>query len=99
MAGGVPEPPVRSPAAGSSPPAAPPLAAGDFARFEELTGHRILERYGMSETLFTLSNPYEDRRPGTVGLPIPGCEVRIVDEAGAAPRPASPGDPSSRATA
>ena len=58
------------------------LAAGDFARFEELTGHRILERYGMSETLFTLSNPYENRRPGTVGLPIPGCDVRIVDEAG-----------------
>ena len=58
------------------------LAAGDFARFEELTGHRILERYGMSETLFTLSNPYDDRRPGTVGLPIPGCDVRIVDEAG-----------------
>jgi malonyl-CoA/methylmalonyl-CoA synthetase len=58
------------------------LAAGDFRRFEELTGHRILERYGMSETLFTLSNPYEDRRPGTVGLPIPGYEVRIVDETG-----------------
>jgi acyl-CoA synthetase (AMP-forming)/AMP-acid ligase II len=36
----------------------------------------------MTETLFTLSNPYEDRRPGTVGLPIPGCEIRIVDEAG-----------------
>lgn len=58
------------------------LAAGDFRQFEELTGHRILERYGMSETLFTLSNPYEDRRAGTVGLPIPGCDVRIVDEAG-----------------
>lgn len=58
------------------------LSAGDFHRFEALTGHRILERYGMSETLFTLSNPYEDRRAGTVGLPIPGCEVRIVDEAG-----------------
>jgi acyl-CoA synthetase (AMP-forming)/AMP-acid ligase II len=58
------------------------LSADDFHRFEELTGHRILERYGMSETLFTLSNPYEDRRPGTVGLPIPGCEIRIVDEAG-----------------
>jgi acyl-CoA synthetase (AMP-forming)/AMP-acid ligase II len=58
------------------------LPAEDFQRFEEATGHRILERYGMSETLFTLSNPYEDRRPGTVGLPIPGCEIRIVDETG-----------------
>jgi acyl-CoA synthetase (AMP-forming)/AMP-acid ligase II len=57
-----------------------PLPADDFQRFEEATGHRILERYGMSETLFTLSNTYEDRRPGTVGLPIPGCEIRIVDE-------------------
>jgi malonyl-CoA/methylmalonyl-CoA synthetase len=66
------------------------LSAGDFALFEELTGHRILERYGMSETLFTLSNPYEDRRPGTVGLPILGCEVRIVDEAG---REAAAGEP------
>ena len=66
------------------------LAAGDFRRFEELTGHRILERYGMSETLFTLSNPYEDRRPGTVGLPIPGCEVRVVEEAG---RDAAAGEP------
>ncbi len=66
------------------------LAAGDFARFEQLTGHRILERYGMSETLFTLSNPFEDRRPGTVGLPVPGCEVRIVDEAG---RDAVAGEP------
>ena len=58
------------------------LPADDFRRFEEATGHRILERYGMSETLFTLSNPYEDRRPGTVGFPVPGCEIRIVDEAG-----------------
>ena len=58
------------------------LSAEDFASFQSATGHRILERYGMSETLFTLSNPYEDRRPGTVGLPIPGCRVRIVDEAG-----------------
>jgi malonyl-CoA/methylmalonyl-CoA synthetase len=65
------------------------LAADDFLRFEELTGHRILERYGMSETLFTLSNTYEDRRPGTVGLPTPGCEIRIVDESG---REAAPGE-------
>ncbi len=66
------------------------LSADDLLRFEELTGHRILERYGMSETLFTLSNPYEDRRPGTVGLPITGCEIRIVDDAG---RDAAPGEP------
>jgi acyl-CoA synthetase (AMP-forming)/AMP-acid ligase II len=58
------------------------LSAEDFAAFESATGHRILERYGMSETLFTFSNPYEDRRPGTVGLPVPGCVARIVDDAG-----------------
>jgi malonyl-CoA/methylmalonyl-CoA synthetase len=58
------------------------LPADDFAAFEERTGHRILERYGMSETLFTLSNPWEDRRPGTVGLPVPGCEARIVGDGG-----------------
>jgi acyl-CoA synthetase (AMP-forming)/AMP-acid ligase II len=58
------------------------LSADDFSAFEELTGHRILERYGMSETLFTLSNPYEDRRPGTVGLPVPGCEARIAGDGG-----------------
>jgi len=69
-----------------------PLPADDFQRFEEATGHRILERYGMSETLFTLSNTYEDRRPGTVGLPIPGCEIRIVDEAGHEAPPDEPGE-------
>jgi malonyl-CoA/methylmalonyl-CoA synthetase len=69
-----------------------PLPADDFRRFEELTGHRILERYGMSETLFTLSNPYEDRRPGTVGRPVPGCEARIVDDAGEDVPPGEPGE-------
>jgi acyl-CoA synthetase (AMP-forming)/AMP-acid ligase II len=59
------------------------LPADDFARFEELTGHRILERYGMSETLFTLSNTYEDRQPGTVGFPVPGCDARVADDSGA----------------
>jgi len=68
------------------------LAADDFRSFEELTGHRILERYGMSETLFTLSNPYENRRPGTVGLPVPGCDVRLVDEAGRESAPGEPGE-------
>ncbi len=60
------------------------LPADDFRAFADATGHAILERYGMSETLFTLSNPYVgERRPGTVGLPVPGCEVRIVDDGGA----------------
>ena len=60
-----------------------PLPGSDFALFREKTGHAILERYGMTETLFTLSNPYAgERRPGTVGLPAPGCAARIVDEGG-----------------
>ncbi|MEO6324669.1 MAG: AMP-binding protein [Thermoanaerobaculia bacterium] len=60
-----------------------PLPADDFHAFEAATGHRILERYGMTETLFTLSNPYDgERRPGTVGQPVPGCAVRVVDDAG-----------------
>ncbi len=60
-----------------------PLPAADFEAFRAKTSHAILERYGMSETLFTLSNPYDgERRPGTVGLPTPGCAVRIVDDDG-----------------
>ena len=44
------------------------------------TGHAILERYGMTETNMITSNPYEgDRRPGTVGFPLPGIELRITD--------------------
>ena len=59
------------------------LPAPDFAAFREKTGHAILERYGMSETLFTLSNPHDgERRPGTVGLPVSGCSVRLVGDDG-----------------
>ena len=59
------------------------LPASDHEAFERLTGQRILERYGMSETGFTLSNPYEGpRRAGTVGFAVPGYAVRVVDEAG-----------------
>lgn len=69
------------------------LPADDFRAFAAATGHAILERYGMSETLFTLSNPYDgERRPGTVGLPVPGCEVRIVDDAGAVVPDGEPGE-------
>ncbi|HUH01691.1 MAG TPA: AMP-binding protein [Kofleriaceae bacterium] len=60
-----------------------PLAVAHSDDFHALTGHRILERYGMSETLITLSNPLEgERRPGSVGHPVPGCEIRIVADDG-----------------
>ncbi len=69
------------------------LPADDFARFEALTGHRILERYGMTETLLTLSNPYEgERRPGSVGRPVPSCETRVVAEDGQTSPPGEPGE-------
>jgi malonyl-CoA/methylmalonyl-CoA synthetase len=60
-----------------------PLLVQTFEEFEVRTGHRILERYGMTETGMNTSNPlHAERKPGTVGLPLPGVEVRIVDEAG-----------------
>jgi malonyl-CoA/methylmalonyl-CoA synthetase len=58
-----------------------PLLAETHRSFELRTGHRILERYGMTETNMNTSNPYEgDRRAGTVGLPLPGVELRIMAE-------------------
>jgi malonyl-CoA/methylmalonyl-CoA synthetase len=57
-----------------------PLSPETFAEFRKLTGHDILERYGMTETGMNLSNPYAGPRiPGTVGTPLPGVSVRIVD--------------------
>jgi malonyl-CoA/methylmalonyl-CoA synthetase len=57
-----------------------PLAPETFAAFRELTGHDILERYGMTETGMNLSNPLAGPRlPGTVGTPLPGVSIRIVD--------------------
>ncbi len=62
-----------------------PLLPDTFRQFEARTGQRILERYGMSETVMLTSNPYDgNRAAGTVGLPLPGVEVRVVDEAGRA---------------
>ena len=59
-----------------------PLLAETHLRFEERTGHRILERYGMTETNMNTSNPYDgDRRAGTVGFPLPGVAVKITDPA------------------
>jgi malonyl-CoA/methylmalonyl-CoA synthetase len=58
-----------------------PLLAETHVAFEGRTGHRILERYGMTETNMNTSNPYDgDRRAGTVGLPLPGVELRIMAE-------------------
>ncbi|MBJ3763770.1 malonyl-CoA synthase [Maribius pontilimi] len=57
-----------------------PLLAETHRRFEERTGHRILERYGMTETNMNTSNPYDgERRAGTVGFPLPGVELKITD--------------------
>ena len=62
-----------------------PLLADTFKQFEARTGQRILERYGMSETVMLTSNPYDgNRMPGTVGLPLPGVEVRVTGERGQA---------------
>jgi len=69
-----------------------PLLAESHRRFEELTGHRILERYGMTETGMIASNPYEGERiAGTVGYPLPGVQVRICDENGATVGVGEPG--------
>ncbi len=61
-----------------------PLLAETHAQWRSATGHAILERYGMTETNMNTSNPYEnERRPGSVGFPLPGIEVKVCDEAGA----------------
>lgn len=60
-----------------------PLPAAVHEAFRARFGHVILERYGMTETLMTLSNPYGgERRAGTVGFPLPGISTRIVGAAG-----------------
>jgi malonyl-CoA/methylmalonyl-CoA synthetase len=60
-----------------------PLLAETHVEFEKRSGHRILERYGMTETGMLTSNPLEgERRPGTVGFPLPGTAVRVMNDAG-----------------
>lgn len=57
-----------------------PLAAQVLEEFRARFGHTILERYGMSETFMIASNPYVgERRPGSVGLPLPGVSVRLLN--------------------
>ncbi len=63
-----------------------PLLPETFEAWRERTGHTIVERYGMSETVMLCSNPYHpqdgDRRAGTVGRALPGVQVRVRDEQG-----------------
>lgn len=60
-----------------------PLLAETFAEWKERTGHDILERYGMSETVMLTSNPYDgERRGGTVGFPLPGVQLRVRGDDG-----------------
>ena len=62
-------------------------------RWREITGHTLLERYGMTEIGMALSNPLDgERRPGFVGVPLPGVDVRLVDEQGAEVADGEPGE-------
>ena len=66
-----------------------PLLAETHIEFERRTGHRILERYGMTETSMNSSNPYDgERRAGTVGPPLPGVQIRVVSQKTGEPVPA-----------
>ena len=72
---GMPLRPLRLFVSGSA-----PLSPQVFADFARVFGQTILERYGMTETIMNLTNPYEgERRAGTVGRPFPGQEARVVD--------------------
>jgi malonyl-CoA/methylmalonyl-CoA synthetase len=69
-----------------------PLLAEAHQRFESLTGSRILERYGMTETGMITSNPYDGERiAGTVGYPLPGVAVRVRGDDGNLAAPGQPG--------
>ena len=60
-----------------------PLPAQVLEDFRKLFGHTILERYGMTETIMNISNPYDgERRPGSVGFPLPGVQARILNREG-----------------
>ncbi|HVM68113.1 MAG TPA: AMP-binding protein [Acidimicrobiales bacterium] len=58
-----------------------PLSPAAFARVREVSGQEVVERYGMTETLMLTSNPVDgERRAGTVGVPLPGVNVRLADD-------------------
>ncbi len=70
-----------------------PLAAATFEQFKQKFGHSVLERYGMSETGINTSNPLNgERKPGSVGLPLPGVALRLVSLDGAEVKPGEVGE-------
>ena len=70
-----------------------PLLEQTFEEFRECTGHTILERYGMTECGMSTSNPLDgERRAGTVGLPLPGVDLRVSGEDGALAGPGEVGE-------
>jgi malonyl-CoA/methylmalonyl-CoA synthetase len=69
------------------------LPVSTLERWRDISGHTLLERYGMTEIGMALSNPLAgQRRPGFVGSPLPGLEARIVDDAGHEVSPGTPGE-------
>lgn len=69
------------------------LPVQTLERWREISGHTLLERYGMTEIGMALSNPlHGQRRPGSVGAPLPSVEARLVDDGGAEVEPGTPGE-------
>ena len=69
------------------------LPVSTLERWREITGHTLLERYGMTEIGMAISNPYRGQRvPGSVGRPLPGVEVRLTGEDGKDVPPGTPGE-------
>ena len=69
------------------------LPVKTLERWREISGHTLLERYGMTEIGMAISNPLAgERRPGCVGMPLPGVEVRLVDDTGRDVEPGTPGE-------
>jgi len=69
------------------------LPVTTLEKWKQISGYVLLERYGMTETCMILSNPlHGERRPGSVGAPLPGIEVRLVDEKGNDVATGTPGE-------
>ncbi|WP_116125544.1 acyl-CoA synthetase [Lewinella sp. IMCC34183] len=69
------------------------LPVSTLETWREISGHTLLERYGMTEMGMAVSNPYADeRRPGHIGQPLPGVDLRLVDEEGETVADGQPGE-------